>query len=465
MKCPYCGSEIAGTLPYCPNCKQPISRAGKIPQRSTVQTRKIERKVPRTRQQKWVLALICVVSALALCLAIYKVVYWASNYRTVRLYTRGKYTPTISETTDDDGLAAHTIAFYGEDGDQIFLPELNRSLSISGGVARVTIADADWFADVDDVTDVESAQVRLTPILIDETGSRTQLPTIEMEINVPDSPLEVISPSEDGISIVTSRYQLELQVVYGSTVLINGEDVTDMVSRSGTLSQNINVYPVGDNVYTIVVQTPHHHQTRREVNIYRQTFDIDVDVDSNISTVSQTNNVTIKGTVETGANISVETSYVTDSLVVDSETGEFKFIAVLSSYGDNTIRFRATKEGKEDAVINLTVEYKPNSDVYGASCWAMDYDQLCKMYAQWNGQAFQCTGTIEDIFTDDGVSCLVMNVGTDENPQLLILQNYSEVAQPTIGQKCRALADVSGRKMYNNQYYPMLAARFIYYED
>lgn len=462
LKCPYCGSEFTSELLYCPNCKQPLSRAGRSVERAAKED-PAERRAPRTRRQKWLIALIAVICVIALCLAVYKVFFWVSNYRVTRLYTRGKYTPTVSETTSENGLAAHTIAFYGEDGDQIFLPEMNKSLSISGGVARVTIPDADWFTD--DVTDVESAKVCLSPVLIDETGIRTQLPALNLEIAVPDSPLEILSPAQDGVSIVTSRYQLELQVVYGSTVLVNGEDVTDMVSRSGVLSQNVNVYPVGDNVYTIVVQTPHHHETRKEVNIYRQTFDIDVDVDSSVSTVSQTNNVTIKGTVETGASISVETAYVTDSLILDGGTGEFKFIAKLSSYGDNTVRFRVTKEGKQDAVVNLTVEYKPTSDVYGDSCWAMDYNQLCKLYSQWNGQPFECKGTIEDIFTEDGISCLVMNVGTDDNPQLLILQNYSEVAQPVIGQKCRALADVSGRKMYDNQYYPMLAARFIYFLD
>lgn len=463
MKCPYCGSEFTGDLLYCPNCKQPLSRAGRRTEPRAAKEGREERLKPRTRSQKWLTALIVVVCIIALCLAVYKVFFWVSNYRTTRLYTRGKYTPTISETTTDAGLTAHTIAFYGEDGDQIFLPEIQKSLSISGGVARITIPDADWFTD--DVTDVESAKVCLSPVLIDEAGIRTQLPALNLEVNVPDSPLEILSPAQDGVSIVTSRYRMELQVIYGSTVLVNGEDVTDMVSRSGLLSQNVNVYPVGDNIYTIVVQTPHHHETRKEINIFRQTFDIDVDVDSSVSTVSQTNNVTIKGTVESGASIAVETDYVTDSLILDGETGEFMFIAKLSSYGNNTVRFRVSKEGKQDAVINLTVEYKPTSDVYGDSCWAMDYNQLCKLYAQWTGQPFECKGTIVDIFTEDGISCLVMDVGSEETPQLLILQNYSEVAQPVIGQKCRALADVSGRKMYDNQYYPMLAARFIYFVE
>ena len=80
----------------------------------------------------------------------------------------------------DDGRVGHTIVFYGSDGDQIFLPELQKSLSISGGVARVTIADSDWFSG--DVTGSwRPLNVRLSPMLVDERGSRTQLPEIAFD--------------------------------------------------------------------------------------------------------------------------------------------------------------------------------------------------------------------------------------------------------------------------------------------
>ena len=57
-----------------------------------------------------------------------------------------------------------------------------------------------------------------------------------------------------------------------------------------------------------------------------------------------------------------------------------------------------------------------------------------------------------------------MDVGKND-PQLVILQNHSAVAKPQIGQRCTALADVTGRSMYQDQYYPMLAARYIYFDE
>ena len=461
MRCPYCGSEFAGEAQYCPNCKQPLSRARYTDAEEQYAPRH-EPKESRSHHQRWLIIFVSLICLIILCFGVYKLFFWTANYRINRLYTRGEYTPTVNEVAMDDGRSGHTIVFYGEDGDQIFLPEMQKSLSICGGTARMTIADADWFSG--DVSDIESANVCLSPVLIDERGMRTQLPAINMEIAVPVSPLEVISPATDDLNIVTSRYALEFQVVPGSTVLVNGEDVTDIVDRNGLLAQNVNVYPIGDNIYTIVVQTPSHHETRREVKIHRQVFDISVEVDSSVSTISQTDSTTIKGTIEAGASISVETAHIPESLIIDPNTGEFSFISKLSTFGDNTIRFRVSKEGKSDAVINLTVEYRPTPAIYAANAWAMNYDELRRLYEQWNGQVFSCKGRIVDVYENDGISYLVMDVGSIEQ-QLIVLENKSTVARPEVGQRCTALADVNGRSMYQDQYYPMLIARYIYFEE
>lgn len=458
MKCPYCGSSFAGNPQYCPNCKQPLSRARQTPEPEAPRESRPSR-TRYTRRQRWLIGVACTVCVLLMIVGIYRVVYWASSYRITRLYTRGEYTPTVNTVTMSDHRQGHSIVFYGSDGDQIFLPELNRSLTIAGGVARTTIADADWFTG--DVSEIEAANVSLSPVLIDETGARTQLPNVEFTVEVPDSPLTVISPAEDGEQIVTSLYLLELQVVSGSTVMVNGEDVTDMVDRSGLLSQNVNVYPIGDNVYTIIVQTPQHHETRQEVHIYREAFDIELELSSSVAYTSSNDVMAITGTVEPGATITVETPYVEDSLSIDPTTGDFQFIARFTSFGDNTVRFRASMEGRDDAVISLTIEYEPTLAAYSAQAWAMDYDQLRRLYEQWNGQVFLCVGPVIDSFEENGSTYLVMNVGTDAEPQLVILENQSATTDISFGRSYTAYADVSGRHMYNAEYYPMLVARYM----
>ena len=170
---------------------------------------------------------------------------------------------------------------------------------MAGNVARVEVADSDWFAG-QDLTQVESAEVSLSPVLIAENGARTQLPTIELTIAPPQSPVEVFSPAEDDLTVFTSVYPLEVQVVPGSTVLVNGEDVTDVVDRSGLLSANVNVYPIGDNVISILVRTPNHVETRRDVTIYRAQLEIEVELDTSVRNETESRQMLISGTLRAG---------------------------------------------------------------------------------------------------------------------------------------------------------------------
>ena len=459
MRCPYCGSAFAGTPLYCPNCRQPLSRAGKLPADEIEETVRLEDDLPQqTRSQRGLMIGAIVLTVIIVIFGLFRLYYWIQSYRITRLYTRGDYTPTVNAITMDDGRLGHSIVFYGEDGGQIFLPEMKKSITISGGIARINIADADWFSG--DVTDIESAQVHLTPVLISEKGSRTQLPMMDLEIEVPDSPIEIISPSEDGTSVVTSHYQLEVTVLPGSRVLLNNEDISDFVQRDGQLTQNVNVYPVGDNVYTFLVSTPQHHQTRREVTIYRQKYDIEIELDSTMSTTSQTSAASVHGIVEPGASIEVETSYNPESMVL-SDSGAFSFVANLTNIGDNIVRFRATKPGREDAVISLTIEYVPSEANYTSRAWAMDYENLTRLYEQWHGKIFLCRGQVIDNYTDDGKNWVIMNLGTSRMPQLLVLENKTKV-NPTVGRNYVAYADVVGHRIYQNEYYPCLAVRYMY---
>ena len=69
-------------------------------------------------------------------------------------------------------------------------------------MARVSIADADWFTG--DVLEIESASVTLSPVLVSQAGERTQLPQITFEVMVPDSPITVISPAKENQTVATA---------------------------------------------------------------------------------------------------------------------------------------------------------------------------------------------------------------------------------------------------------------------
>lgn len=455
MKCPYCGSYCADNTLYCPNCKQPLPTGEDAEKQKEKPAAPKERRTPL---QRVLTALVAVLSLCALAIGGYKLWTWVYSYNLNRLYTRGAYKPTISEVTMSDLRSGHSIAFYGRDGDQIFLPEMNQSLSISGGVARMEIADSDWFGPT--VDDVDYADVTLSPMLISEKGSKTILPKVNFQIEVPQSPLAITSPAADYTPVVTSVYPLTLNVVPGSTVFVNGEDVTRSIDRSGYLSTNVTVQPIGDNIVTLIVRTPKHRETRKEIDLFRQKYDIELELDTTVSDRSPSRTMAVTGKTEPGAVISVDTDYMEESLAMDLETGRFSFIARFSTVGENVVRFRASMPGKEDAVISFTVNYLPSLAEYSAKAWAMDYERLRLMFEQWNGRVFQCKGELVDTFQDGDKTYVVMDVGGDEQ-QLIILENRSTLTSPALGRRYTAYADVDGQHMYKSQYYPKLVARYM----
>lgn len=449
MKCPYCGGVCADDALYCPSCKQPLPTA-----REESEARQDKRREKRTAGQKALTAVLVVLFLAGLSVGAYKLVSWIRSYQLTRLYTRGAYAPTISEVQMDDMRQGHAMIFFGKDGDQIYVPELERSLSISGGVARMEVPDSEWFTS--SVQDIEYADITLSPMLISESGRKTALPQFNFQIDVPDSPLQVISPAQERTTVVTGVYPLTLNVVPGSTVFVNGEDVTGSVDRSGYMSTYVSVKPIGDNVITLIVRTPRHRECRRELVIFRQHYDIEVELDTTVSTESPARTMAVTGTTEPGASIAVDTDHIPESLTVDPTTGRFSFVANFSNYGNNIIRFRATKEGKQDAEIVLNVNYKPSLAEMSGRAWAMDYEQLRILFENWRYKSFVCKGPIIDSFTDDnGNKCLVMDVGTDTR-QLVILVNQSSITSPTLGRSYQAYAYVDGQQMYQSEYYPRL---------
>lgn len=445
MKCPECAHKVEAGRSHCPHC------GAKMP--DMVRAR-------RKRLRALIMTVSWIVALAVFGIGLYKLYFWMDTYRFDKLYTRGEYKPTVTEITMDDGRAAHAITFYGKDGDRIFIEEIDKTIEISGGTARLEIPDSNWFGS--DIEEQDSAQVYIASTLIYEGGDKRKLPTVDFEVTAPESPIDVISPAQEDISVNTSIYSLEVQVVPGSKVSVNGKDVTDIVDRAGLLSVNVNVFPIGDNTYSIVVNTDNHKEGRKDVVIYRQQMEIAVEINSTIPTFTNNKTVTVSGIADPGAMISVDTPYVEESLKVDSVSGEYSFMAQMETIGINTIVFRASMEGKADSVLSIEVDYLPGFEDYAKLAWAMEYSSLCAMFEEWEGKVFKCTGTIKDVFMVEDVQYLIMDVGPEGTEQLIVIENYSKVEEPVVGNRYTAFADVYGRYMYQGNYHPRLKGRYMY---
>ena len=453
MRCPYCGARIPNSATVCPECNHAIEASAPVEETPAI---------PRDVKHILIVCACWIFSLIIAGLAIYRIYFWIDTYRINRLYLRGDRAPSVSEIMLEDGRPAHTITFFADTGDQIFIKELNKSYVVSGGFARLVLPDSTWFHDTVDLTDVESANVALTPVLIKESGDQIQLPLLKMNITAPQSPLTIINPARDGAEVYTAIFTLQVQVVYGSKVYVNGNDVSDLMDRGGLLSYNLNVYPVGDNTITVLVRTPDHKETRHDVVVYRAEMEIPLELSSNIMNESATETMTISGKCDPEATFVVDSPHIEESVVFDRETGDFRFLAKFSTIGENTVAFHASKPGMRDSVIRFPVKYLPGEDDYSKLAWSMDYEQLMLLFEQWKGRIFKCVGPVIDTFEEDGVLYFVMDVGTEGFQELVVLGNFSERTDITAGFAYAAYADVEGRKIYNAAYCPLLNARYVY---
>jgi len=447
LRCKYCGRQIKEGMKACPGCKRPLThddfkkKAGKIK--------------PRHIMARLGVVLLFALITFAIVLFISMRVYYKNeNQRITEQYV----SQTVETITLDNGMKGHALTFFGTDGDSVYITELKKSYMFVGGVARVEFADCIWFEDEPEETD--AMEVTFSPIYISSAGKKTRIPVFVVNINKPESPVTIKTPSSSHLNVITSQTGLDMQVVYGSQVVINGEDVTDKVDRSGNLSLTLNIYPIGDNNVSIVVRTDNHTEARRDLVFYREKMDIEVEIATSVGNTSTLSYMTVSGKTEPGAMIVVDSDYDRSSLVIDQATGKFSFKATFSTYGRNLVSFRATMEGRKDSSLSFYVSYLPAKAEYTRNAWKMDYAQLRLYYEQWNGRVFLCMGKIVDSFIQDGTRLAVMNVGNDSDVKLVVLENQSDIGRFNVGEEYAVYADVSGRLFYSDNYYPYLIARY-----
>ncbi len=399
------------------------------------------------------------VSIAVLGLAIYKVYFWVQSSQIEARYTGDNdLAPLVNQVTLDNTQTAHEIVFYGDDGDVVFIKELQQSYLVAGGIARVTIPDSNWFGI--SPTSEEKAIITLTPVLTKQSGERIVMPIINFEVAAPASPLELINPAQQNTEIFTSLYTLEMKTVPNSTVLINGEDVTDLADREGKVSVNVSVPKTGENIVSVLVDTPHHYQQRKDITFIRPQLEIDMELDPAILNESTSDSMTIKGKMDPTAKLVVQTPHVSDSITLDTETGEFSFKATFDRVGENEIVFKAQKEGRKDSVLTWKVNFMPNVAEYSRKAWKMDYEALMEHAEAWTGRIFLCNGCVVSSITTDEVITVIMDVGVD-TPQLIALENQTANANLKPGERYSIFAHVTGFATHEDQEIPALTGRYL----
>lgn len=358
-------------------------------------------------------------------------------------------------------MAAHTIDIPAPDGSQIYIKELKKSYISTGGYASVTVADYTWYELKDDI-DSATMDITLTPYIKTSAGEQKLMEPITYTIDIPLSPITLVTPDTNYLEVTTSPYQIQFKVEQNSTVFINGVDFSSFVNtQDGYISYNATVPAVGENEFIIEVQCEYYRKNTVKIILYRAPQDIPLELDPTLGNTSADNLMTIKGTTIPGATITVTTPHEALDTSLLASTGEFSFKAKFEKIGTNVITIIAQKD-EDSATLTKEVYYVPYSSTYTPKAWPMDsynYIEFLNNTALRvsRTQVYVCVGEIVEIISSKPQLALMDTDETEEGERLVLLENLSSDTW-VVGQRYRVYADAYG--VYNGK--PRLVGRYTY---
>ena len=362
----------------------------------------------------------------------------------------------VVTTGEVNGRPGHIITFKGNDNDIIYISDENLSgsynIAIVDGIGTLQIEDSALIGDRYVDSDVE---VTLNPVLHESgSGKETKMSPITFTVTPPDAYLEIVSPAGGADETTLSIYQVKIRVETGSSVTIDGNDVSDMITEEdngmGSIVTNVNVEAKGENQIPITVMKKGCKSVTQNIVLTRPEMTIPIELDAATPSTVQSDTVTISGTVEAGVKVSV-TSPISGEVTNNSD-GSFSFVAKLS-FGENDIVIVATK-GEETSTLTHTVTYEPTYGEYVNKAYKMDYANLATYAGKY--QPFLCSGQVVEVFQTEPYTC-TFNVGTAEDPKYIYLQMVpGKPLEEGKTYKVYADVDASGTK----DGYPYMIGRF-----
>ncbi len=389
-----------------------------------------------------------------------------SAWQRIKAEEKEKNRPTVVASIVNDQ-AAHTITIPGKDGTQIYVRELSNTYVISGGAAVVEIPDYIWYNDYEDYIS-DTMDVTLTPFIRTSSGQNHPMEPISYQIQVPLSPIELVTPDSDYVEVATAMYPMKFRVREGSTVIINGSDYSDLVNQErGDVTYNATVQPIGANKVTIRVRSQYCRENVMDIILFRAVQEVPLDLTSDQTYTSSKKSMKITATTIPGAEITVLTPHTDLDITNILTDGTFSFYAVFNQIGNNEVTIQAVIPNRQPSVLDFQVYYVPTVDEYTKKAWGIDttkadrianYADLLSNNAQRvkSTQIYVCTGVITDIISTKP-QLAIMNTGTEEKTQFVMLENSTKTTWE-IGSSYQIFADAFG--MYNDM--PRLIARYTY---
>lgn len=366
---------------------------------------------------------------------------------------------------------AHMVKIYGTEGAQIYIKELRKSYLVVDGEAEIIVPDYIWYSEIEEdplnsaTWLPEKMAVQLTPYIRSAAGKQEPMPVIDYEIDIPLSPLTLISPDTTFTQTGAPVYNIQFQVDKTSQVYINDKDYSSYVNaQDGMISYMAEINAIGDNNFTLTVKGQHARMNTKTLVIHRPVQDIELNLAATIGNESDRETMAVSGITRAGATITVLTPHERLDVSRVPTTGEFHFFARFDRYGDNIIRILAQFPGKNDTELQYKVNYLPSASKYTTRAWKIDdgfgYGDLLANLGKRieNSQVYVMTGTVEkEVSTKPQLVIFDASDGKSQTGLRVMLENQTKSSWE-VGKRYTIYADAYG--MYDSL--PRLVARYTY---
>lgn len=407
----------------------------------------------------------------------------------------------ITNTILND-MPAHMIKIPAEEGATIYIKELHKSFTVTGGYATIEVEDYTWYEALeiaveeaeddkkdeaqkrlDELLKAEFITATITPYIKTNANEQKQMDIITFDVDIPLSPLTLVSPDTGYAEVSKFLYEIQFEVASNSSVIINDQDLSDLVNtNNGALSYQAPVTATGANTFTITTRAPHCRPTTATVTLYRAPQVIPLDMQADIQSRYSPNLVddtsqppdangkypqkedpmVVRCTTISTAHIEILSDYRNLDLSTLETDGKFSFEPVFTKIGTNTITIIASDPDHPEtppSIVQHDVYYVPIASIYTRKAWDMcdDYNDFLNNAETRiaKSQIYLCEGTITSILsTKPQLAIMTLD---DDPTRTVLLENISNDTY-MLNQRYRVFGDAYG--MYNGM--PRLMGRYTY---
>ncbi len=330
---------------------------------------------------------------------------------------------------------------------------------------KLSIPEEVWIPD----EPLDSAVLSVTPdiVIITAKGEETQVEFEEpITITVPTIELTVAQPAVANFTVESATIPVSGVVGDNTASVFVGENQVS-VNEAGEFSTTYTLPAEG--TYELVIKAQK-NGCMSAVQTFNVTYSSSTDP-TTTPTTPQGNvalgvgeavkrygteaTMTVTGTMETGATVSVTGVELEGTLTQDSAAGTFSFTVKTPDVGVYEVSLTALK-GDAAKTMTLLLERQPDLNTYSSGAYALDYESIVRSPNQ--KQAYKVVGTVTEI--RQSAPYVIARIKTDKGDIMFFYVSGKATVEVNDGKTYELFADPYGTDAQTGL--PYMHAWFIY---